>query len=232
MVRSRRKSIGLLVSDDGLQIRAPHWVTLGQIDNAVTERANWILAKMRSRQRRQEQHAAAAQLWEHGGIIPYMGARISLACDGSLHDHHYHGQPFAPADGDLLTLALTDDSGTARRGNAVQAWLQAQARIWFEQRLQHFLDRGQLRIQRWRLSSATTRWGSCSSRGNIMLNWRLIHFKHSVIDYVIAHEVAHLREMNHGPDFWREVQRLLPDYQAARAALRHHNPGSLPSLEI
>jgi predicted metal-dependent hydrolase len=63
-----------------------------------------------------------------------------------------------------------------------------------------------------------------------MLNWRLIHFSHDIIDYVIAHEIAHLREMNHGGNFWREVGRILPGFETARDALRQHDPGSLPLL--
>lgn len=230
VIRSRRKSIGLVVNDDGLQIRAPSWVTLAQIDAAVIERANWILDKLKARQQRQAQLATATTQWETGGIMPYMGVRIHLQLDASLQEHFFDGQPLAPAPGDTLTLALPSDASRERVRDSVHAWLQQQARLWFEQRLQHFLAKGQLTMQRWRLSSATTRWGSCGSNGNIMLNWRLIHFKHSVIDYVIAHEVAHLREMNHGKNFWREVERLMPDFTAARNALRQHNPGSLPLL--
>ncbi len=230
VIRSRRKSIGLVVNDDGLQIRAPSWVTWSQIDAAVTERASWILDKLRTRQQRQAQLATATTQWETGGIMPYMGVHIHLQLNASLQEHFFDGQPLAPAQGNTLSLALPSDASRERVRDSVHAWLQQQARLWFEQRLQHYLAKGQLTMQRWRLSSATTRWGSCGSNGNIMLNWRLIHFKHSVIDYVIAHEVAHLREMNHGKNFWREVERLMPDFAAARNALRQHNPGSLPLL--
>ncbi|HNB07544.1 MAG TPA: DUF45 domain-containing protein, partial [Thauera aminoaromatica] len=70
------------------------------------------------------------------------------------------------------------------------------------------------------LSSAATRWGSCSTRSGIRLHWRLIHLEPALIDYVVAHEVAHLAEMNHSPRFWAVVERLYPDWRAARAALR------------
>jgi predicted metal-dependent hydrolase len=70
------------------------------------------------------------------------------------------------------------------------------------------------------LSSAQTRWGSASSNGTIRLNWRLIHFPMSSIDYVVAHELAHLREMNHSPRFWDVVRSVLPDYEQLRGSLR------------
>jgi predicted metal-dependent hydrolase len=111
-----------------------------------------------------------------------------------------------------------------------QAWLQGRARNWFQDRLNHFLRKTGLSITKWRLSSAGTRWGSCSSDGNIMLNWRLIHFSPMVIDYVIAHELAHLREMNHSRDFWNEVEQLYPDYLSAKQILKQFSPDGVPEL--
>src|SRR5690606_24676448 len=110
------------------------------------------------------------------------------------------------------------------------AWLQQRAGAVFGSRLAHFLQVSGLKIRRWRLSSAATRWGSCTSDGNIMLNWRLIHFAPSIIDYVIAHELAHLREMNHSRDFWAEVGNIMPDYEAAKNVLRRHDPATLPQF--
>jgi predicted metal-dependent hydrolase len=228
--RSRRKSIGLTINDDGLRVTAPNWVTLGQIDAAVLDKASWILAKLKARQARQQQLATANTQWREGGEIPYLGAYIVLALDGTQALPAFSGEPLAPQSGDILRLALPLDADRNRVRDSAHAWLQQRASLHFGQRLQHFLDANGLTIRRWRLSSAATRWGSCSSDGNIMLNWRLIHFSHDIIDYVIAHEIAHLREMNHGGNFWREVGRILPGFEAARNALRQHDPGTLPLL--
>ena len=73
------------------------------------------------------------------------------------------------------------------------------------------------------LSNARTRWGSCSRLSGIRLNWRLIHLPRHQIDYVVAHEAAHLLEMNHSARFWRVVEELMPDYDEAREALKHAN---------
>jgi hypothetical protein len=228
--RSRRRSIGLTVNDDGLQVTAPAWVPLNQIDSVVCEKHAWILRKLHQRQERQRQMATADTQWQHGGQLPYLGQRIVLALDNHCTQTHFDGDAFAPADGSILTLPLPRDADRLRVRDGTHAWLQQQARAWFQTRTRWFLEREGLEIRQLRLSSASTRWGSCSSDGNIMLNWRLIHFGPDIIDYVIAHEIAHLREMNHSPAFWREVGRILPGFEQAREALRHHQPGTLPLL--
>jgi predicted metal-dependent hydrolase len=104
--------------------------------------------------------------------------------------------------------------------DAVQSWLQRQARRIFEERCHLFASRLGVRMTRLSLSSASTRWGSASADGSIRLNWRLVHFALPVIDYVVTHELAHLREMNHSPAFWDVVRTALPDFENARVTLK------------
>nr|MBF0681090.1 M48 family metallopeptidase [Pseudomonas sp.] len=226
--RSHRRTIGFLINDDGLRVTAPHWVSLANIDEAVQSKSRWILTKLQARQSRQQQAAMQRSCWEDGGQLPYLGRQIRLrtGADRTWFD----GDSGCPQDGATLWLNVPCDASPERMRSVVQTWLQERARGVIGARLQHFLDSTGLRIAKWRLSGAATRWGSCTSRGNIMLNWRLIHFAPDIIDYVVAHELAHLREMNHSPAFWAEVGRLLPGYQPARDALRRHDPTSLPSF--
>jgi len=210
--RSRRRSIGFVIGEDGLRVTAPTWVTLAQIDDAVREKSAWILTKLRDRNRRRDRLALARTDWRAGGELAYLGQRIRLGLPAE--QTHFSGDENAPAPADTLWLALPEDAEPARIRDATQAWLQQRAHAWFDARLAYFLARTGLRLRRWRLSSAATRWGSCSSDGSIRLNWRLIH------DYVIAHELAHLREMHHGPQFWAQVAQILPGFEPARAALR------------
>ena len=95
-----------------------------------------------------------------------------------------------------------------------------EARRIFLERLDHFAPRLGVRYRCLKLSSAQTRWGSASADGSIRLNWRLVHLSLDMIDYVVAHELSHLREMNHSPDFWGVVASVLPDYDQRRQALR------------
>ena len=128
----------------------------------------------------------------------------------------------------VLRVGLAHSAGAAQLREAVQGWLQRQAKRVFEERCAHFAPRLGVRVRRISLSSAATRWGSASADGSIWLHWRLIHFTMPVIDYVVAHELAHLREMNHSPRFWDVVRSVLPDYEQARG---HLKDGVVPVLE-
>jgi predicted metal-dependent hydrolase len=230
LLRSRRRSIGFVITDDGLRVTAPNWVTLTQIDEAVREKSRWILSKLRDWQARRQRLAMAQTRWQAGGELPYLGKRIVLNLSPQTRQASFTGDVESPQDGDALMLPLPPDAEDARIRDAAQAWLQQRAGTVFGTRLAHFLQVTGLKIRRWRLSSAATRWGSCTSDGNIMLNWRLIHFAPSIIDYVIAHELAHLREMNHSPDFWAEVGQILPGFEEAKRMLRRHDPATLPQF--
>ncbi len=96
----------------------------------------------------------------------------------------------------------------------------AQARALLAARVAHFAPQLGVQPRALRLSSARTRWGSASTRGTIALNWRLAFVPAALADYVVVHELAHLREMHHGPAFWALVAQVLPDYAERRAALR------------
>ena len=127
-----------------------------------------------------------------------------------------------------LHLGLPQSATQDQIRELVQAWLQRQARRVFEERCAHFAPKLGVRVRRLSLSSAATRWGSASADGSVRLNWRLIHFALPVIDYVVTHELAHLREMNHSPAFWEVVRSVLPDFERSRGALRSE---VLPSLD-
>jgi predicted metal-dependent hydrolase len=103
---------------------------------------------------------------------------------------------------------------------ATLGWLKAVALALYRERAAALAGRGGMAVREVRLSSARTQWGSCTAGGRIRINWRLAHFALPYIDYVIAHELAHLVEMNHSRAFWRLVGTMYPEHQTARAFLR------------
>lgn len=233
LTRSRRRSIGFIVGEEGLRIAAPNWVTLTQIDAAVVEKMPWVLDKLQAMQERRTRLALATKSWQPGGTIPYLAKRITLQCGAGANPSSrgtvsFEGDVLQPETGQTLWLPIPAESDSSRIREVAQSWLQQQAKHWFGLRIAHFQEQTGLSIKSWRLSNALGRWGSCTSDRVIALNWRLIHFSPSAIDYVIAHEMAHLRELNHSQDFWAEVQAIYPDYLQARQALKKFSPGDLP----
>ena len=215
--RSRRKSICFLVGADGLVVRAPNWVPLREVDAAVQEKGGWIVAKLQQFKERQTEQFQKAIEWRHGAEVPFLGRTVQL-CVLERGVGRVHGQDLAPEQ--VLPVTVPPGASVTQVRDAAQVWLKKQAKVLFEQRLHHFAPLLGVRWQKLSLSSASTRWGSARTDGHIRLNWRLIHLPISQIDYVVVHELAHLREMNHSPRFWETVGEVMPDYAERRKALR------------
>jgi predicted metal-dependent hydrolase len=229
--RARRRSIGFVVGADGLSVSAPRWVALRDIEAALREKGGWILRKLQEQRERAARLQAARIDWRDGAGLPFLGHTVIVVLDarvaGAVLDAE--AAPALPGvPSRLLRVGLPHDATPERIRDAVQGWLQRQARRLFDERCALYAQRLGVRVRRIALSSAGTRWGSASADGSIRLNWRLLHFTLPVIDYVVAHELAHLREMNHGPAFWEVVRSVVPDVEHARAALRD---GALPAFD-
>ena len=212
--RSRRRSIGFVVGPEGLAVNAPRWVGVGEIEAALREKSAWILRKLHEQHERGRRLDAARVDWRDGTAIPFLGEPVTVLLDGRATGAVLN------ADTRRLHLGLPPTAEPAQIRDVVQSWLQRQARRIFEERCGIFAQRLNVRVKRLSLSSAATRWGSASADGAIRLNWRLVHFALPVIDYVVAHELAHLREMNHSPAFWDVVRSAMPDFEAVRGTLR------------
>ena len=212
--RVRRRSIGFVVGPDGLEVRAPKWVTLKEVELGLQERGEWVLRKWAELQERQKNIRQIE--WREGASLDYLGAPLHL------HLSPQNGRSELNDQRQLL-LALPHTAEASQIRDAVQAWLMREAKILFEQRLNHFAPLMGVQWRRLSLSNAGSRWGSARVDGAIRLNWRLIHLKPEAIDYVVVHELAHLREMNHSPAFWKVVADILPDHLERRKALQKEN---------
>jgi len=217
--RAKRRSIGFVVAADGLVVSAPRWVPLAEIDTAVRDKSGWILRKLGEAQARQQRMADARIVWQDGATLPFLGQHIQLELDPS---HRFAGSGGAALDAErsVLQLALPGHAAPEQIRDTVQAWLMRQAKRLFTERLQHYAPQLGVQWTKLTLSSAGTRWGSASSSGAIRLNWRLVHLRLSIIDYVVVHELSHLRVMDHSPRFWDTVASIVPDYAALRGQLK------------
>ncbi|MCY0387372.1 SprT family zinc-dependent metalloprotease [Robbsia sp. Bb-Pol-6] len=235
--RSARRTIGFVISRRGLAVTAPQRLSLQAIENAIAGKQRWIFAKLDDWVDRALPPEEVPVAWRDGAQIALYGEAVTLrlsAAAGARARVDYDAAsrtlcvalPVAPIPSPAPAVPVDD----VRIGALLQAWFQGEARRRFAERLALYAPVVGVRFKAFALSSATTRWGSCSSAGNIRLNWRLVHFPLAVLDYVVIHELAHLREMNHSPRFWAVVEGVLPDYRQLRAMLKQPAAGALPRL--
>lgn len=213
---ARRRTIGMRIDHRGLTISIPARMPRHDIPTMLRKHAGWILRKL-------EQYAAMRREappreWQDGAVLRFLGREVRLCLRQNVQ------RRAVEFDGAHLHVALvhTQDSSAIRR--KVVSWLRAQALTDFTRRVELFSVRMGVAPPRLFLSSARTRWGSCNAKGEIRLNWRLIQAPPHLIDYVVAHELAHLKEMNHGPRFWKWVAQLYPAFDDARRELKALSP--------
>ena len=214
--RAKRRTIGFVIGPDGLAVRAPKWTPMFEVEAALQEKAQWIVRKLAETQARHARREEARIDWRDGVSFPYLGGTLTVALDPS----HGFAAAGAQLDGDVLRVGLPKSATPQQLRDAVQAWLMRQAQATFKQRLDHFAPLLQVQWRKLSLSNAGTRWGSARIDGSIRLNWRLIHFRPPVIDYVVAHELSHLRVMDHSAQFWDTVRTVVPDYASLRGQLK------------
>lgn len=220
--RGKRSTIGMSVGPDGLEVRAPRWVSLSAVEAVLLEKADWIVRKLQEMQERQRQMQATIIEWRQGASLPFLGDTLVL----DINSERVAKAALTTLDSaegvpeKVLRVAVAQSATQAQIRDAVQAWLMQQAKANFVARLNHFAPQLGVSWRKLSLSNASTRWGTASADGAIRLNWRLIHFKQDIIDYVVAHELSHLRVMNHSSLFWDTVRSVVPDYAQRRAQLK------------
>ncbi|MEM8825029.1 MAG: SprT family zinc-dependent metalloprotease, partial [Pseudomonadota bacterium] len=199
-VRARRMTLRVGRTDGQVTLTLPAWVSVTEAKGFVAEQARWIA-----------RHVAAAPPPRRvtvGAAVPFRGKDVPVIAGPGRA---------ARLQGDAIAVA---DDGHA--GPRVKALLRGLARTHLTSAVDRYaeaLGRAPAQIT---LRDTRSRWGSCSSQGKLMFSWRLVMAPPDVLDYVAAHEVAHLRHMDHSPRFWAQVADLMPDYAPRRAWLRTH----------
>ncbi len=207
-LRSRRRTIAVAIDAAGLSVSAPHHAPWVDIEGFMREKSRWILAKL------DEWSAAGKPVRIHGTSgesLPYWGRALTLEVSA--------GTRHVGADGDRLVLRLRAPENRLRVRTELVRWLKHDVVATLAPRAAHYaalLGRAQPSVS---VSNARTQWGVCMEDGRIRLSWRLVHLPPVLADYVVAHEVAHLVELNHSPRFWALVEQLYPDYREARRKL-------------
>ncbi len=205
--RSRRRTIGLAIDHRGLRVGAPARARIGDIENLIHQHGQWVLDKLAAW--RDRPPPGQLEIVD-GTVISVLGEALTV----TITELGRARWQFGPG---IIYLRPGDDRSA---GAFLEKALREKARAVFAERLAIHAPRLGVPLPALRLSSARTRWGSCNQHGDIALNWRLILMPLAILDYVVAHELAHIREMNHSPRFWSVVATLCPDWKARRIELR------------
>jgi len=210
----QRRTVGLKITADGLVVHAPKRIFAFQLNQILQEKSGWIINKLQAR--------AANQIdeinWTNGENLLYLGQDIQLSIVQNVSNKAL------TFDANTLTLATpTPDNQTLIQRKVIQ-WYQKQAGLDFSRRLAILATKLGVATPPLTLSNAKSRWGSCNSRGEVRLNWRLLQAPPHIINYVICHELAHLKQMNHSAKFWAVVESLFPNYKMAEKELKTLSP--------
>jgi predicted metal-dependent hydrolase len=211
LVRARRRTLGILIGHRGVEVRAPRWTTLGEIERFLREKETWIWRHLSMR--REERKSF---LWNDGDSLPVFGQPVSLEIRRVATKPR---ERLVFLEDDRLVAQIRADDGVEKLRDLVQAWLREKLLATSTERVQFYSGRMAVPTPSIRLTNARTRWGSCSARGRVSLNWRLVHMPARLIDYVVAHEITHLREMNHSARFWNLLEEIYPHCRDARHEL-------------
>jgi len=211
LLRSRRKSVGLSVDKNGLlTVRAPLRLAQAKIETLVTQKLAWI-EKARAKMLAQPQpEKTISRILQSGA--PLLGQLIPLQrVEGEKPQLIWE-------DGQLQVTS----SGVKHLATLLPLWYRARAAEIIPARVHALAAQSGLQPASVRITSARTRWGSCSAKNNLSFTWRLMMGPPEALDYVIWHELAHIRVKNHSEQFWQLVQSLMPDYKQQLAWLKAH----------
>ncbi|MFT3849521.1 MAG: SprT family zinc-dependent metalloprotease [Propionivibrio sp.] len=207
--RAKRRTIGLTIDHRGLRVGAPPRASIKEIESLILRHGAWVTDKID--EWRSRSHAEALMVTD-GLRLPLLGETLEVRVAVGANRFVWNG--LTPP---VLTLLPRSPDDAA---HLLERALRKRASELFAERLALFAARMGLPLPPLMLSAARTRWGSCSLKSGIRLNWRLVHFPAHIVDYVVVHELAHLREMNHSKRFWAVVAQYCPAHRSARAELK------------
>jgi predicted metal-dependent hydrolase len=239
LVRASRRTIAIHAGADGVEVRAPHRAALRDIEDFMRQKARWILRRLA------DARPVAPFRWEDGALLPLLGREVRLVASPGLRGIFHRDDELLVGD-PLRRAAQRVAPGTSQGATSgaagtepatpadpraldwrkrVLAWLRAQALEHYATRAAEYAAALDVPLPALKLSNAASQWGSCirgpAHRGGVrvLLHWKLYLMPPHLVDYVVAHELAHIRELNHSPRFWAEVARVYPDPAAARKEL-------------
>jgi predicted metal-dependent hydrolase len=213
--RSRRRTLGFSISHEGLVVAAPQRLGQREIERGLREKSGWICGKLDEWAQRPKPQQL---LLETGAQLPWLGGTLTLGIEEKGI------RTLVKRSGEGLCLSIDPQlSGSLRDRtlkSAITRYYKREGQAFMAPKVEAYALRLGKTVTSVQIRNQKRRWGSCSPDGSIRLNWRLMGFPESLVDYVCAHEAAHLVEANHSAAYWAVVESLLPEWKARRQRMR------------
>ncbi|MFO7830561.1 MAG: SprT family zinc-dependent metalloprotease [Desulfuromonadaceae bacterium] len=217
VIRSRRrKSAEIRVAEGTVSIRVPMHTSVDQIDAFLHARRDWILKKVALQA---QMSPAKPRAYVSGELFSYLGSNYRLKVEEGA---------FAPVKLQQGCLIVTVPGGRTQAHlvrNALIRWYKQRAYEKLNQKVEQLAPQVGAHPSQVEIKSFKARWGSCSSTGVVQFNWRIMLAPTQMVDYVVVHELCHLLQHNHSKAYWREVERVMPDYRACREWFKLNGSG-------
>lgn len=209
----RRKSADIRVEEGAVSIVVPANTTPEKIDQLLADKRRWIKEKIAVQQ---ELAPASTKQYVSGEAFSYLGRNYRLKIEqGSF-------APVKLLQGRLVVTLPTGAEQPHMVRNALVRWYKRQAEQKLQQKVERFSSLVGVEPAGVGIKTFRSRWGSCTAQGKLEFNWQILMAPNRMVDYVVIHELCHLIRHDHSPEFWREMARVMPDYQQCREWLREN----------
>ncbi len=211
--RRRRKTLSLRIEEDGrVVLSVPYGTSEGEIQQFLKEKKTWILQKVSERERRIRENRKA---FVPGERFLFLGESYPL----EIRNTDHRDPPLNFSSGKFI---LSQEYIDKARDLFIE-WYKREAKEIIVKRVNSYSQKLFLFPKSIRITSARTRWGSCSRANGLSFSWRVILAPLAIVDYILIHELAHIKEKNHSRPFWRYIESILPDYRERRIWLKEND---------
>lgn len=224
LIRSKRKTIAISFDENcQLIVKAPIWVGKSRIEAFLSEKAEWIEAT-RTRLLRAKEEASKTRIkLENGDILYFLGEKRNLSV---IREERIRGKVVSSMG--RIVLHVPYEADYAYKREQLERWYRKEAQQMIAEKAAEFAGRLKVSYEDIRIKDQKSRWGSCSSKGNLNFNWRIIMAPETVCDYVIIHELCHLVYLNHSEKFWSLVESICPEYKQYKKWLKDYGSRLYP----
>lgn len=225
LTRSNRKTIGITIDKNGLvKVASPLRVSQDYINQLLQEKSSWIQKKINELTIRST-NTNCPKIFEDGEKFLYLGEVFEL----KIHRSSINKKANVRIQDKFIVIEVPIDFSSEKIKDKLREWYIKKFKLIIAERINYYSQMIGVFPNNVTIREQKTRWGSCSNRGNINLNWKLIMASLEIIDYVIIHELCHMKVMNHSKEFWKIVEVYSPHYKSYREWLKHN--GDMLSIE-